>query len=124
MKPFLRWEIDLYLNYLGEMPFDFEKVALSAQALISLQVDVTVDEFRKIAGAPQPHPDMGSGANRGAAMLYAADNPQSGDDTLPQPVALAYKNALIAMNDAKDHGKLTTEQLAAKYAALWAAAEE
>jgi hypothetical protein len=92
--------------------------------LVELQWDITVDEVRALFGFP-PHPDNGTGANRGSMFIYANDpGVQVGDSTLSdQDLVDAWNLQVVTPTLAMAVGKPTHAQLEAEYPELWADAQ-
>lgn len=123
VKIFPRKQIDLFLNYLHRQPIS-TVLLQDLKAAVDLQWDVTVDEFRAIHGFI-PHPDLGSGANRGSMMVWATDpGSQAGDDTISDnDFVYAWNELVIAPVINMELGRPTQASLEAQYSALWAAAQ-
>lgn len=123
VKIFPRKQIELFLNYLHRQPIS-TALLQDLKIIIDLQWDVTVDEFRAIHGFI-PHPDLGSGQNRGAMMVWETDpGEQAGDDTISDAdFVYAWNELVIAPLAPMLIGRPTQADVEAKYSALWTAAQ-
>lgn len=118
MQLFLRWEIDLHLNYLHKPLADFaHNVEAYNQAVLTL-LPVTVNEFRKAAGASVLlHPD-----DRGEAFVYTPNEDRPGDDAIPPGYLIGAWIEVWTKESKVEQGRLTENQLIAKYQKLFDAA--
>jgi len=97
IKPYLRWEIDLFTNYLGANPTAFMDVPILAayQFALTMRLDITVNEARAMMRANGPHPDScpfggAQQLDRGNMFIWEDDVADPTDDDIPQSIKDAY----------------------------------
>lgn len=121
MKPmqlFLRWEIDLHLNYLHRQLSDFAHNVEAYNQAVLTQLPLTVNEFRKAAGPNVlAHPD-----DRGEVFVYTDNEDRPGDDAIPPGYLIGAWIEILTKESTIVQGKRTRDQLIAKYQKLFDAA--
>lgn len=90
MKLVLRWEIDLILNKLNEGSGNYfgMELAVVLDYARKTQIDITVDEARRILKTKGPHPDtiFGNPLNRGAKYVWEENIEEEADYIIPQAI--------------------------------------
>lgn len=95
MKIVTRWEIDLFANYGGENPYKFVNAQTAAVMEIArrLEMDITVNEVRKMISAEADHPDSNpllatQGPDRGKMYIWEDETIRPGDKVIPAVIKM------------------------------------
>lgn len=116
MQVFLRWEIDVFLNYLNGDLFAFQKACAALNDFMQSKHAITVNEFRAALSKQlpnidiAPHPDA-----RGNELIFADDVVQEGDDVIPMEKLFEARASLIIKDVRDNSGRTTPEQYQEKY---------
>lgn len=105
MKLFLRYEIDLWVNYLNR---DVRYLLNWASSIVACREDLKVNEVRKMFGL-EPHPD-----ERGDAFIWSDNVDKPTDTDIPPVVLEGARQAVKAQTP-----DLTEQQRAAAFPLLF-----
>lgn len=116
MQVFLRWEIDVFLNYLNGDLFKFQKVCAALNDFVASKHSITVNEFRAALAKLLPDVDISAHPDsRGNALIFADDIINEGDDVIPMEKLFEARASLIIKDVRDNSGRTTPEQYQEKY---------